>query len=450
MTMAKPAKFEFPIAGATRGPGFWANPANWIAARKKFRRDHTVVWRQRYEENVPATPDRSTDYRELIGRAAGTGFTFLILGDTGEGDRSQHGLLPLIRALKPDFMVINGDVAYPAGRESDFLEGFFQPYQNLRIPIWAVPGNHEYYSPHNGQEFFDVFCTTKHARLWSDNGLRFVRQPGTYWELSAADCPLVVLALDSGMTATLDPAQKWFGLSKSDGDAAQLSWLERRLAVAAAHGKRALVLFHIPSLVNLKKAREPKLDRLHSILGRYAGTVTGIVTAHEHCFQHYEPEVFAKFVSGGAKPGPHYFVSGSGGAYLSAVNFKNNSGQFQARRLFPNRAQWRAFAGKVKAAASAPGHSNVFFRAVSAFSDDQDLARFQSLLQVRVERDPGSGRLNASMIPYFQNSLEDLYKDQNDVTVIVRDGSPAPTPEALETLTRDDPADSTTAVRFEL
>src|SRR5829696_4898866 len=156
-------EFIFPKLSGLRGPGFWLNPINWVASRKKFRRDHTVEWRQRYEHDSPAAPDRVTDFTELTGQQhLSEGFSFIILGDTGEGDKSQYALLPLIRALKPDFMVINGDLAYPAGSEDDFLEGFFQPYQNLGIPIWAVPGNHEYYSPQNGREFFDLFCTAKH------------------------------------------------------------------------------------------------------------------------------------------------------------------------------------------------------------------------------------------------------------------------------------------------
>ena len=69
-----------------------------------------------------------------------------ILGDTGEGDTSQYALLPLLHAANPDLIIINGDVAYPAGELDDFVEGFFRPYTGFGIPIWATAGNHEYYS----------------------------------------------------------------------------------------------------------------------------------------------------------------------------------------------------------------------------------------------------------------------------------------------------------------
>ena len=447
-------KLIFPSLGGVRGPGFWLNPVNWIASRKKFRRDYTVKWRSAYERDSPSTPDRVTDYRDLTGlQDLNAGFSFLILGDTGEGDKSQYGLLPLIRALRPDFMIINGDVAYPAGSANDFMAGFFQPYQNLHIPIWAVPGNHEYYSPDNGREFFDVFCTTKHSRLWQDNGLRFVPQPGTYWELSSPDCPLVVLAMDSGMTAMLDPTQRWFGLSSSEGDGAQLAWLERRLAVAEANQKKALVLFHIPSLVNLEKAKKPKLDRLHGVFGRYTATISAIVTAHEHGFQHYSPPEFARFISTSIPPGPNYFVSGSGGAFLSPVDFdlQGTPGQYSATRLFPNRQQWEHYANAAKKVTSLSMLAgSTLARVVSSLSgalNDQDVARYQSLLKIQVQP-TATGALRAVMTPYLQEKLEDLYFDQPQAEVIVRDGQPAPTAEALDRLTRADPADPASGIRF--
>ncbi len=138
-----PPTFVWPRFGSVRGPGFWVDPRNWVASRKKLRRDHTVEWRRRYEAEYPSAPARSVPFEKLTNRDAGTGFSFIILGDTGEGDRSQYGLLPLIRTLAPDFLIINGDLAYPAGREQDFIEGFFAPYQNLQVPVWATPGNHE-------------------------------------------------------------------------------------------------------------------------------------------------------------------------------------------------------------------------------------------------------------------------------------------------------------------
>jgi 3',5'-cyclic AMP phosphodiesterase CpdA len=417
--------FVWPRFGSVRGPRFWLDPSNWIASRKKFRRDFTVEWRRRYEAEYPSPPARSVPFEALTGRDAAQGFSFIILGDTGEGDRSQYGLLPLIRALDPDFVIINGDLAYPAGREKDFIEGFFAPYQNLHRPIWAVPGNHEYYSEHNGREFFDLFCTGKHQKLWQDYGLRFVQQPGTYWELASPGCPLVVIGLDSGMTAALDATPT------SDGDAGQLSWLEWRLRRAQAEGRRAVVLFHIPALVNQERDTHAHLDRLHALLIRFAPVIGAVVTAHEHSFQYYTPETFARFVAGAAVPAPHYFVSGAGGAFLSPVTFDDTSGTYPAQIVYPDRIGWKHYVRRASRTVGLLGSvRNVLARFVRSLEGavwDSDLARFLSLLQVRVFK--VGEEWQATLVVYAQPSLEDLYAGAGDITVNVRDGQPLP-PEA--------------------
>ncbi len=155
-----------------RSVGYWLRPKNLIASRNSFMRvDYSNEWK--YQFGDPNPPNRSVPLSHLLKPETNhkEGFRFIILGDTGEGDRSQYGLLPLIRKFNPDFLVINGDIAYPAGRigmnpgEDDFIAGFFKPYSNFNCSIWATPGNHEYYSPNNGRDFYDVFCTRKHDHL---------------------------------------------------------------------------------------------------------------------------------------------------------------------------------------------------------------------------------------------------------------------------------------------
>lgn len=417
-----PPTFVWPRFGSVRGPGFWVDPRNWVASRKKLRRDHTVEWRRRYEAEHPSAPARSVPFEKLTNRDASAGFSFIILGDTGEGDRSQYGLLPLIRSLAPDFLIINGDVAYPAGREEDFIEGFFAPYQNLHVPVWATPGNHEYYSKHNGREFFDLFCTSRHQKLWQDYGLRLVPQPGTYWELASPVCPLIVLGLDSGMSGALDATPT------SDGDAGQLAWLEWRLRLAQAAGRRAVVLFHIPALVNQERDKAPHLDRLHALLIRFAAIIPAVITAHEHSFQYYRPETFASFVAGANVPAPHYFVSGAGGAFLSPISFDRESGTYCADAVFPDKDDWAQY---IRAGSRTVGMFGLFrsvlaraVRSLEGAFHDSDLARFLSLLHVRVSH--AGGRWEAKLVVYTQPSLEALYDGVDGVTVIVREGQPLP------------------------
>jgi calcineurin-like phosphoesterase family protein len=420
----------YPAFGVGRGPGFWLNPRNLLASRRKGRRDESVLWRRRIESENPSPGDRSTDVRALLypGRPpleqALRSFSFVVLGDTGEGDRSQYATLPLIRALNPDFLIINGDLAYPAGRVEDFIQGFFEPYQGLHRPIWAVPGNHEYYSPNNGREFYDIFCTRKFEALWQQYGLSFVKQPGTYWELAAPDLPFAVIALDSGMKGHFDP-----GGEGDYGDPEQLDWLSRRLE--NARGKSVLALFHIPALVNETRVHN-RAARLHTLLAS-SPAVRAVVTGHEHGFQHYEPPVFSKFA--GLTPGPdaaapHYFVSGASGAFLSPVEVATNEGDYPASVVFPDRDAWSAYVHRrpLRRWGFSRIAKSALARAVHGLEGaiwDQDDEQFLSLLHVEADKTTGGWRV--SLTPYFQQDLDDLYPGVPEGTqVSVGEGLPPP------------------------
>ncbi|WP_245592399.1 metallophosphoesterase family protein [Actinomadura rifamycini] len=85
-------------------------------------------------------------------------FSFVLLGDTGEGDRSQYAVVPplLNAAADTDFMIIASDVIYPAGEAGDYPDRFFRPYKDYPGPVFAVPGNHDWYDGLRG--FLHVFC----------------------------------------------------------------------------------------------------------------------------------------------------------------------------------------------------------------------------------------------------------------------------------------------------
>jgi len=330
----------YPQFAKDRGVRYWLRPRNLWAARFKFlRRDFSNNWRRKFEQAGPTVhPSRSVPFSDLLqpGRST-SNFRFLILGDTGEGDRSQYGLLPLIRSLDPDFMIINGDVAYPAGRHEDFINGFFEPYRNLRIPIWAVPGNHEYYSPNDGQEFFEIFCTQKWGQLWADNGLVLRPQPGTYWELrgSSRNPPLVLIGLDSGKKGNLDRDDS------GSADDRQYNWLEARLRAAERDELKVIILFHIPALVDGKNESKVGLGRLHRILAS-SPSVRLVVCGHIHNYQRYDPGVFGNYLHDVHQAIPkqpiHYIVNGGGGAALGSPKFK---GAFQAE-TYPTPKAWDA------------------------------------------------------------------------------------------------------------
>ncbi len=72
--------------------------------------------------------------------------SFLVLGDTGEGDASQLAVMPplLVRGQDTHFMVICSDVIYPAGDVGDYRPKFYDAYEDYRHPTYALPGNHDW------------------------------------------------------------------------------------------------------------------------------------------------------------------------------------------------------------------------------------------------------------------------------------------------------------------
>jgi hypothetical protein len=83
---------------------------------------------------------------------------FMILGDPGEGDDSQYQVLRPLRATSKDtdFTFIVSDVIYPAGDWHEYRAKFYWPYKGLPGPIYAIPGNHDWYDGLNG--FMMLLC----------------------------------------------------------------------------------------------------------------------------------------------------------------------------------------------------------------------------------------------------------------------------------------------------
>lgn len=84
----------------------------------------------------------------------------LILGDPGEADGSQYAVIQPMLAVDEqrasEFMVVLSDVIYPAGDVNDYVNGFYEAYRDYRQPIFALPGNHDWYDGLNG--FMFHFC----------------------------------------------------------------------------------------------------------------------------------------------------------------------------------------------------------------------------------------------------------------------------------------------------
>ena len=182
--------------------------------------------------------DRDFMIREFGGRR---NTSFLVLADTGEGDASQYCLVPglLQKAQGTAFMFINGDVVYPSGDAADYADRFYRPYRDYPAPIYAVPGNHDWYDGLNGfmSHFCDARVSDKPRRaeitgaFWqqalkrlgwrqpsrtSEKKIQEMRamrarpeqqalQPGPYLAIDTG--PVLVVAIDTGVLGDIDRDQ---------------------------------------------------------------------------------------------------------------------------------------------------------------------------------------------------------------------------------------------------
>ena len=435
-------EYQWPTYGPNRGRGFWTGVISfaniWKSRRKLLRVDQSNAWRAALESRTPPTLDRSAPLSGVI-RNVSRPFRIVIIADTGEGDTSQYCLVPLLRAAKPDFMIINGDVAYPAGETDDFHEGFFRPYHNLGIPIWATPGNHEYYAARSCDPFHFTFCDPQSANLWEAAGLVQVPQPGFYWELRdpTGSTPLVILGLDSGMSGNLDGhSAGWLARlvtgSRAE-DTEQHSWLQRRLELAdAAPGSKVVILFHIPGLVDSDKATV-HLDALHRIIAAHP-SVKAVFCGHIHNHQQYGADTFKRYMKAvcGATPviagdvEPHYIVSGNGGA---TIERPRETGPYPTETVYPKLEQWVNYATGTSRLADTLAHGSAvaeFFGKNGQPADD-DPNKLQSFLIL----DVSGATIRVSHVRL--DSLDAIYTAQPDgTTVDIDQNRPAPDADAVE------------------
>ncbi|WP_330468864.1 metallophosphoesterase [Streptomyces longwoodensis] len=218
----------------------WLNPrllwaarngvlASWFGDPTGRTRDRWVA--QRAAAGAPAD--------KVIRRDDPDRFSFMVLGDTGEGDEPQYAVIPGLLTVGQGtaFAVVASDVIYPVGSADDYDTKFFRPYRDYPAPIYAVPGNHDWYEGLGA--FMRVFCDDAPplpaepaprppGRAWlrhllwhrprpgdgrrldaaraqrSAPGQRAV-QPGPYWAIDAG--PVRIVGIDTGLLGTLDAAQ---------------------------------------------------------------------------------------------------------------------------------------------------------------------------------------------------------------------------------------------------
>ncbi|WP_219471031.1 metallophosphoesterase family protein [Nonomuraea rhizosphaerae] len=249
-------------------------------------------------------------------------FSFLLLGDTGEGDASQYAVVPGLLKVGQDtsFAVIASDVLYPAGSGNEYADKFFRPYKDYDAPIYAIPGNHDWYDGLGG--FMRVFCDAPplkprpdrgrlrgllwrkpetideerlaEARKHRDRPSQRAAQPNSYWVIETSS--LLIVGVDTGINGHID--------------AQQAEWL------------RHTSLDPRPKILVTGKPIYTRNDYKPSEL-EGGGTIDDIVRAPEHRYvaaiggdvhnyQRYPVRVGDRVIQ--------YIVSGGGGAFMHATH----------------------------------------------------------------------------------------------------------------------------------
>ncbi|MFC9926258.1 metallophosphoesterase family protein [Streptomyces sp. NPDC127190] len=307
----------------------WLNPRVLWAARNgvlaSWFGDPTGRTRSRWvaRREAAGAPADKVIRREVPDR-----FSFLVIGDTGEGDASQYAVVPglLKEGRDTEFAVIASDVIYPVGSADDYGTKFFRPYQDYPAPIYAIPGNHDWYEDLGA--FMRVFCADTppldaeprprpltrawwRALLWhrpapaDEQRLAAARalraapgqqaeQPGPYWAIDAG--PVRIVGIDTGLLGTLDAEQGAWLREVSRDPKPKILVTGSPLYVDGEH--------HPCPIEGGGTVDDVVRDPAH----RYVAAIGGDI----HNYQRYPVDVAGRTVQ--------YVVAGGGGAFMHATH----------------------------------------------------------------------------------------------------------------------------------
>ena len=273
-------------------PFSWVRTAVlWQARRDTQARlfgDPSLRRRQRW---LALARSRGADPRLVIDRTDLVTASIAVLGDPGEGDASQYAVVPplLAAAGDTDFMIVASDVVYPAGAKAQYAAKFLHPYRDYGPPIYAVPGNHDWYDGLEG--FMACFCGLPEPL----DGGRPPVQPAPYFVLDIG--PLRVVGIDVGILGRLDAEQgAWLRRVAYDRDVPKLLVSGKPIYANAAHDP--LPIQGGGTVDDI--VRDPR--------ARFVAALAGDV----HNYQRYPVDVGGRTVQ--------YVVCGGGGAYTNETH----------------------------------------------------------------------------------------------------------------------------------
>ena len=406
------------------GMSWYFDTENWAAGIwNSWAEQRTDDWRMAMAQALPLSPTTDDQLPLEVqpdGIVDSEDFSFIIIGDPGEGDASQHSLrsqlLDVSRQPAVKFVVISSDVVYPSGAMKDYEARFWLPFMGVTKPVYAIPGNHDWYDALEGfaATFFEPEAarTAMRARVDADNHITSTtdshieqliaeatrlqtlyqvpvqRQKLPYFQFQTDTFAL--FAVDTGVARQIDPAQQ--------------AWLEEGLEAAA--GKTKMVLLGHPFFAGGQDQTDgiENFEAIKELLTRYEVDI--IMGGDTHDLEYYLEH--QKNASGEERLVRH-FVNGGGGAYLSFGTSLDwpKSPVTEEWAIYPSRQQ---VVSKIEATAPFWKRPAWFWTRqfggwpfsaewLSAAFDSNQAPFFQSFLEIKVE--PSQQRLR--LIPWGVN-----------------------------------------------
>jgi len=311
------------------GMSWYFDTENWAAGMwNSWAESRTDTWREAMVREVLAADGGIAGPASFAVNPPDVGpgdFSFVVIGDTGEGDASQHVLRDQLLSVANDpdvrFVVISSDVVYPTGAMRDYEAKFWLPFKGVKKPVYAIPGNHDWY---DALEAFDVTFlqadaarASIHARVTSDlrmtsttegridslvaeaarlreaYGVPTGFQRAPFFEFQTGRFAL--LAIDTGVLRKIDAAEQ--------------RWLDA--ALQRAEGKTIMAIVGHPFFAGGHDVTEGDEDfeRLKQQLLDHGVTIA--MAGDTHDLEYYVERRNAE------SPAVYHFVNGGGGAYLS-------------------------------------------------------------------------------------------------------------------------------------
>lgn len=401
------------------GMSWYFDTENWASGVwDSYAASRTEVWREAMTSTTGERIDESGFQLHPHGLTDTTDFSFVVIGDPGEGDASQLILKDQILTVsnKPDvkFVVLSSDIVYPSGSMKDYERKFFLPFKGVKKPIYAIPGNHDWYDALDGfaATFFtpDAANLAMEARIRSDlkittttsigiqnliNQASYLRteyqiptgyQCAPFFQVSTAG--FVFLAIDTGVLRRVDKKQ--------------LAWI--KAVLEASKGKFVMALLGHPfyAIGEYQGDMNPDFKALHDLLRAYK--VSLVMAGDTHDLEYYK-----ELPQNGDGHTMYHFVNGGGGAYLSmgAAMASADTRPTKDWAIYPSRGPLVHKIDSLTSSLKYPAwmwlkkYNGYPFSAewLSAAFDYNQAPYFQSFMEVKVERSQNRVRL----IPYGIN-----------------------------------------------